>query len=213
MTNNDIEGLGRRRVRQYSGDYIKDLVSLRTKEYDYKMLLLDDDTFNLGNKHTVAISKVLAETGMPWSALCRPDTVNNETWKIMKESNCFAVRLGFESGSQYVVDNIVNKRLDLNDAKAAVEYLKEIGLRSHGTFTIGHEGETTAQMEETMSYAKNIGLNSFQVSGVGIIEGSPLWRNAIKNTNSSVDQNTGDRADGDTVGHMLGSTMTYLNTV
>ena len=29
----------------------------------------------------------------------------------MKDNNCYAVRIGFESGNQHIVDNVVNKNL------------------------------------------------------------------------------------------------------
>ena len=37
----------------------------------------------------------------------------------------FGVKIGFESGNQYVVDNIVNKHLDLKEAAEVVKYLKQ----------------------------------------------------------------------------------------
>ena len=40
--------------------------------------------------------------------MCRADTCKKETWKIMKDNGCKGVKIGIESGSQYVVDKIVD---------------------------------------------------------------------------------------------------------
>ena len=89
---------------------------------------------------------------IPWFAMCRADSIRKETWKIMYDSGCQGVKIGVESGSQYVVDKIVNKHLDLNYTKEIVQYIKSLGMSVHGTFTYGLPGETKANMLETKKY-------------------------------------------------------------
>jgi radical SAM superfamily enzyme len=92
----------------------------------------------------------------------------------MKDAGCFGVKLGFESGSQYVVDKIVNKHLDLGYARTVVDELKRIGMTVHGTFTVGLPGETREQMAETLAFIESLPLDSHQLSGTAEIEGTPL---------------------------------------
>ena len=49
--------------------------------------------------------------------MCRSDGCSFEKWKMMKESGCIGVKTGYESGSQRVIDKIINKKLDLKIAK------------------------------------------------------------------------------------------------
>jgi radical SAM superfamily enzyme YgiQ (UPF0313 family) len=88
--------------------------------------------------------------------MCRADTIKLETWKLMKETGCFGVKLGFESGSQYVVDKIVNKHLDLEFSKQVVREIASLGMTVHGTFTYGLPGETKEQMLETKKLIKSL---------------------------------------------------------
>ena len=81
--------------------------------YSFNTIYFDDDTFNLGNRHVLNMCEVMRKINKPWAAMCRADTIKMETWKVMKDSGCFGVKLGFESGNQFVVDKIVNKHLDL----------------------------------------------------------------------------------------------------
>jgi glycosyltransferase involved in cell wall biosynthesis len=174
MTNNDPDGQGVRRVRQYTADYMEGLLTDLVGRFDYQTIYFDDDTFNLGDRHVKAMCEVMQRIGLPWSAMCRADTIARDTWKLMRDSGCFGVKIGFESGNQWVVDNIVHKSLDLERARDVVLYLKDLGFAIHGTFTVGLPGETPEQMADTERYRQSLPLDSFQQSGTAEIEGSPL---------------------------------------
>lgn len=174
MTGNDPEGTQPRTVRHYTAEYLEPFLKDRIGRYGYRSVYFDDDTFNLGNAHTLELSQMMGRLGLPWAAMCRADTISMETWDVMRHCGCYGVKIGFESGSQYVVDQIVNKHLDLTQARDVVEHLKCIGIRVHGTFTVGLPGETLEQMRETLQFAESLKLHSWQISGTAEIEGTPL---------------------------------------
>jgi len=174
MTSNDPDGTRPRRARRYTGDYMYAFLSEIVGRYGYRSVYFDDDTFNLDDNHVLAMCEVMRRIGLPWAAMCRPDTLEMETWRTMRESGCFGVKLGFESGNQWVIDNIVNKRLDLAHAADVVGQLKRLGFAVHGTFTYGLPGETPEQMLDTKRYIASLPLDTFQESGTAVIEGTPL---------------------------------------
>jgi len=174
MTGQDQDGTGRRTVRQYSADYMEGFLREIVGRFKFKCIYFDDDTFNLGDHHVNEMCKVMSRIGLPWSAMCRTDTIKLETWRTMKESGCFGVKLGFESGNQWVVDKIVRKNLDLDKAKEVVLELKRLGMTVHGTFTYGLPGETEEQMMDTKRYIASLPFDSIQESGCAVIEGTPL---------------------------------------
>ncbi len=174
MTGNDPEGTNTRRVRQYSGEYMEGFLREIVDRYHYRSIYFDDDTFNLGDRHVLRMCEVMERIGLPWSAMCRADTIKLETWTAMRDAGCFGVKIGFESGNQYVVDHIVKKRLDLEQGRAVVEELRRIGMTVHGTFTFGLPGETPEQMQDTLDYIQSLPLNTYQQSGTAVIEGTPL---------------------------------------
>ena len=174
MTGNDADGSGKRFVRQYSADYMEGFLSELVERYGFRSIYFDDDTFNLGDKHVVKMCEVMERIGLPWSAMCRTDTISLDTWKIMKEAGCFGVKIGFESGNQYVVNKIVNKNLDLTYSEKVVHHLKKIGMKVHGTFTYGLPGETIEQMADTKAFIARLPFDSVQQSGCAEIEGTPL---------------------------------------
>jgi len=174
MTGNDPDGTNVRKVRHYSPEYMEAFLKKIIDLYGFKSIYFDDDTFNLGKSHVEGICNIMQKIGLPWSAMCRPDLTKKDTWKLMKESGCFGVKLGFESGNQYVVDKIVNKHLDLDESSKNVHYLKSIGMKIHGTFTYGLPGETKEQMMDTKKYIESLPFDSVQESGTAEIEGTPL---------------------------------------
>jgi len=176
MTGNDPEGTAARRVRHYSVEYMEAFLREIVTKYKYRSIYFDDDTFNLGRSHVQRMCTVMRKIGLPWSAMCRADTIPLDVWAEMKDAGCFGVKLGYESGSQYVVDNIVNKHLDLEQARLATQEIKRLGMKVHGTFTYGLPGETHEQMLETRRYRESLGLDSYQESGTAEIEGTPLHR-------------------------------------
>lgn len=180
MTNNDPDGLAKRIVRYYKPEYIEGWIRQRLERNpSLKSIRLDGDTENFGDKHTLAFCAALKRIGLPWSAMCRADTVQLSTWNIMQESGCFGVKIGMESGSQEVIDQIINKKLDLADIENRIlPHLKSIGLKVHTTWTIGLPGETPSQANETLRmierlYAKGL-HHTHQLSGTATIEGTPM---------------------------------------
>lgn len=180
MTNNDPDGNSPRKVRFYSPEYIEGWIRARlAKNPGIKSIRLDDDTMNLGDKHTLGIAQAMKRIGLPWSAMCRADTIKLATWNIMQECGCFGVKIGMESGSQTVIDTIVNKKLDLGDIEHRIlPYLKSIGLKVHTTWTVGLPGETPTQANETLRMIERLytaGLHqTHQLSGTATIEGTPM---------------------------------------
>lgn len=174
MTGNDPEGKGGRSVRQYTPEYMEAFLAELVGKYRYRTIYFDDDTFNIGDRHVERMCAVMRKIGVPWSAMCRADTSRMELWQEMKDSGCFGVKIGFESGNQWVVDNLVNKRLDLEYARKATEEIKRVGMTVHGTFTFGLPGETPEQMQDTKRFIASLGLDTHQESGCAEIEGTPL---------------------------------------
>ncbi len=174
MTGNDPDGTRVRKVRRYTPEYMLGFLSEIIGRYHYQSIYFDDDTFNLGDKHTLGMCGVMRQIGLPWAAMCRADTIGLDTWREIRDSGCFGVKLGFESGNQWVIDHIVNKRLDLARAAEVVRELKRLGIHVHGTFTYGLPGETPGQMQDTRRYIASLPFDSYQESGTAVMDGTPL---------------------------------------
>ncbi len=201
MSGDDPDGTKIRKVRYYNKEYMEKYVDYLVNDLKFKSLWFDDDTFNLGDRHTKEMCEVLAKYDIAWSAMCRADTIKMETWDIMKKSGCFGVSLGFESGSQFVVDKIVNKHLDLKYAKKVIKHIKNLGMSIHGSFTFGLPGESYEQMRMTMRFIEEAEFDSYQTSGCAEMDGTPLstlsQKGELKNfEEAKIDENYNRETDG-----------------
>lgn len=165
------------RYRPHSPERIgKEIESVLKRLPKIRYIYFDDDTFNIGDNRIREISKIMKNFKLPWGAMCRADTCNLGTFKIMKESGCKEVKIGIESGSQRILDDIINKSLNLETAKKTVVELKKMGLRVHGTFMYGFPTETPEEVRMTKKVMNELKCNSCQFSHVGLLSGTKLWK-------------------------------------
>ncbi len=150
-------GHGPERIRQEIMD-----VLVRFPKLTY--IYFDDDTFNIGNKRVCEIAKVMKGIGLPWGAMCRADTTGLDTFRAMKDGGCVEVKIGIESGSQRVLDEVVKKGLDLDVVKKVVPALRKMGLQVHGTFMRGFKGETPEEARMTRRLITELQCSSYQLS-------------------------------------------------
>jgi radical SAM superfamily enzyme YgiQ (UPF0313 family) len=180
MTGNDDDGTHKRRVRLYSPDWMDAWLSDVTKRFQFRSIYDDADIANQSDAHTIRISECYRKTGLPWAAMCRADTIKRETWKVMKDAGCFAVKIGFESLSQHVVDKIINKALDITEAIETARYIRSLGMHVHGTFLVGMPSETPEQMQTTIRGIEALHeqgvLSTHQLSGAAALDGTPLQK-------------------------------------
>lgn len=205
MTGNDPDGTKVRSVRHYTPDYMAAFLMEWKGRYGFRCVYFDDDLFNTSDKHVLAMCEVMRTVNLPWSSMCRADTINRETWQAMKDSGCTGVKIGMESGSQRVLDDIVNKRLDLAEAVQTLHWLKKIGINAHTTWTVGLPGETKEEQQITLDmiqdlYAKGLHV-THQLSGTANIDGTPLHAIGLgkllkKYPGAVADDNYLDEADG-----------------
>lgn len=184
MTSDDPHGDAFRSVRFYSPEWLEAFIRHRMGLAELagtplRSIYYDDDTGNLSQKHILAVCEVMKRIRLPWSMMCRADTIDKDGWRAMKEAGCFGVKLGFESGSQRVIDEIVHKKLNLKEAIETARWLRsELGMTVHGTFTVGLPGERPEEVQETIAFIRHGyatgALDTHQLSGTAEIPGTPM---------------------------------------
>ena len=205
MTGNDNDGTHKRRVRLYHPDFLDGWLSDMTSRYQFQSIYDDSDIFNMSDTHTLRTAECYRKTGLPWAAMCRADTIKHETWKAMRDCGCFAVKIGFESLDQHVVNKIIGKALDITEAIETCKYIKSLGMFIHGTFMIGLPGETKEQMEITKRGIQALHqqgiLDTHQLSGAAELDGTPLQQLRLRGSlpkfeGAKIDENYLVESDG-----------------
>ena len=139
----------------------------------------DDDTFTANLPRAREIAQKLKPLGLTWSCNSRAN-VNVETIRLMKDCGLRLFLVGYESGSQQILDRI-KKGITIDEAKRFTRACKEAGVVIHGTFILGLPIETKATIEETIRFAMELDVFSIQVSLAAPYPGTELYEMARQN--------------------------------
>lgn len=144
-----------------------------------KEIFFDDDTFNIQKARTIELCEKLKPLKMTWSCNSRV-TTDYQTLKAQKESGCRLLIVGYESGVQQILKNI-KKGATIERARDFTRDCKKLGLVVHGDFIIGLPGETPQTIEQTIKFAKQLDVETIQVSIAHAYPGTELYEFAREN--------------------------------
>jgi hopanoid biosynthesis associated radical SAM protein HpnJ len=153
----------------------------KAKEYwpYVKEFFFDDDTFNIQKARTIELCEKLKPLKLTWSCTSRV-TTDYETLKAMKEAGCRLMIVGYESGDQQILKNI-KKGATLERARQFTKDAHKLGLVIHGDFILGLPGETRETIQNTIAFAKELDVETIQVSVAHAYPGTELYDFAVKN--------------------------------
>lgn len=134
----------------------------RTRDGEF---FFEDDTFTVNRQRAHAICDEIERRRLrcTWSVNTRADVLDADLFRHMKSANCRMVLVGFESGSQEML-NRMEKRASIEGYRRFIEIVTSAGLVIHGCFVLGLPGETIGTMEETIRFALSNNLNTVQFS-------------------------------------------------
>jgi radical SAM superfamily enzyme YgiQ (UPF0313 family) len=146
---------------------------------DVKEFFFDDDTFNIQKARTIELCEKLKPLKMTWSCTSRV-TTDYETLKAMKEAGCRLLIVGYESGDPQILKN-VKKGATVERARQFTKDCKKLGLLVHGDFILGLPGETKETIRTTIDFAKELDVDTIQVSVAHAYPGTELYDYAKAN--------------------------------
>lgn len=152
-----------KKLRTHSVDYVIREVELCMKEYGLKDFLFWEEVFTLDKEYGLALCQAIVDKKLDitWATTTRADQVDLEIAVAMKKAGCMMLGLGIESGDQAILDN-AKKHATVQQMKDAVAICKQAGLKTMGHFIFGLPGETPETAENTIQFAKDLGLDYMQ---------------------------------------------------
>jgi radical SAM superfamily enzyme YgiQ (UPF0313 family) len=110
-----------------------------------------------------------------FSVNARVDADDLQMLRTLKRAGCRELLVGFESGSQKVLDR-VRKGITVEQSRKFCDRARQAGLDVHGCFVFGLPGETTETMQKTLDFALSLGLHTVQFSGAVPFPGTRYYR-------------------------------------
>lgn len=130
------------------------------QKYKIQHFDIEDDNFTLDKERAKKICDQIIKKNWPieWSTPngIRADTVDEELIEKMKESGCVRTIIAPESGSQWVVDHLMNKKINLKKVEQVVGWCRKYHLAVDAFFIIGMPGEKESDVRKTVQYARKL---------------------------------------------------------
>jgi anaerobic magnesium-protoporphyrin IX monomethyl ester cyclase len=155
---------------------VEELLSIK-RDYNPDSLWFVDDVFTISHKWLSAFRDELKKHDLiiPYECITRADRMNEEVVKILKETGCFRVWIGSESGSQKVID-LMDRRVDVQQVRQMIKLSKKEGIEAGTFIMLGYPGETEEDIEETIHHLKEANPDHFTITVAYPIKGTELYQ-------------------------------------
>jgi radical SAM superfamily enzyme YgiQ (UPF0313 family) len=167
------------RIRDRSVKNIIQEIKLLYNKYGIKELHITDDNFLFSKKRVIDICEKLKNENYKLAWMCssgvRLDLLDEELLKHMKDSGCYTLGLGLESGSERVL-KYMKKDLHIKEVEKKIKLIKKYDIRVIGLFIIGFPTETLEDIKKTISFSKKLNLDRVQFSYFFPIPGTEIYR-------------------------------------
>jgi len=154
---------------------VRELLDIR-KHYNPDTLWFVDDVFSVSHKWLREFTQevVNADAVIPYECITRADRMNEEVIDLLKESGCFRVWIGAESGSQDVID-AMDRRVDVKYVREMIQLARKKGLQAGTFIMLGYPGEKEKDIEETINHLVTSRPDYYTITLAYPIRGTELY--------------------------------------
>jgi len=194
-------GLFGRNLRYYSAERVISDFKAYRERYGYDQIVILDEQILMKRERVVNILDAIAEMGV---VLSIPNGMNialidegiaEKFSKIHMDRYVFAI----ESGSQRVLDKLMNKPVKLDKASKSLKLMYSDKWETHSNFIIGMPGETEEERRQTIDYIKNNYIDWSVFFTALPLRGSQLYRDCLKDNHIVLDKDGLERIKTDDI--------------
>ena len=151
------------------------------REWGFKSVYFDDDTFNIGKRRMLEFCRELKQRqiNVPWAIMARIDGMDEEVLEAMADAGLAALKYGVEAADQAIVDSC-GKRLDVSKVRDVVRGTHSLGIKTHLTFMFGLPGETRDTAMRSIDLALELMPESVQFTLATPFPGSALHEQMVR---------------------------------
>ncbi|MEM0997436.1 MAG: radical SAM protein [Bacteroidota bacterium] len=147
------------------------------EHYEVDTFWFVDDVFTVSHKWLRQFAEELAarEVKVAYECITRADRMNEEVIELLKQSGCFRVWIGAESGSQRILD-AMDRRVTVQQVRTMIQESQAQGIQAGTFIMLGYPGETEADIEETIHHLVVSDPDIYTLTVAYPIAGTPLYQ-------------------------------------
>lgn len=175
-----------RRFRVHSTERVLDEMRQWVADYDVDVVIFEDDNINTHAKRFRSVMQAVIDSEIDVrmdARNLRCDLLDDATLDVMKTAGFEVIWITPESGSQRVMDELINKKMKVAESRDAARRILAAGMGVGAAFVIGFPGETREEIQMTIDYARDLremGVENFWFSIATPIEGTALYDRAME---------------------------------
>lgn len=166
-------GVWKSQYREYSAEYVMEMIKTLYHQYGIRDLTVYDDTFGINRRRLIKLCEMLIKEKLDlvWSCNFRVEMAKPEVLRLMKKAGCWGVAYGIESCSQRVL-NFLQKGVNFKMIANALRWTKEASLETKGYIMVGTLPETSQSIKETLEKILKLDLDLLTVNAFTPFPGS-----------------------------------------
>jgi len=161
------------KFRQRSAKSVFDEIKYLYETYGVSYFKVEDDNITLNRQRIIDLCKMIISSGIKVYFDARNGvsikTLDSEVVDLMRRAGFIMVSLAVESGSDYIRNEIMGKRIGREQIINAFKMCRAVGINTNAFFIVGMPEETEETLEETIAL-----LNEIDTTRVSIHVAKPL---------------------------------------
>jgi anaerobic magnesium-protoporphyrin IX monomethyl ester cyclase len=154
---------------------VEEIAWLRDR-YDFDKIWFVDDVFTINHRWMRRFTELIRQRGLatPYEAISRADRMNEEVVQMLRDSGCFRLWIGAESGAQSVLD-AMNRMVKVEKVAEMVRLTQRYGMEAGNFIMLGYPGETEKDIHTTLDYLRQANPDQFTLTVAYPIKGTPFY--------------------------------------
>jgi len=159
----DTKRIWGRKYTFHSAERVISDIKYLIKTYGVQGIYFREDNFTCNRTRLIELCKGLKELNIVWLCETRVNSVDEEIVKLMAEAGCIMWYVGFESGSQHMLD-VYQKDTTIEQGLKAAELAHKYGIKFAGSFIEHHPEETPEDRKLTSQFKSQIKADTVWVN-------------------------------------------------
>jgi len=167
-----------RPIRYRSPEKVLEEIQFLTDTYGVKSICFLEDNLFANKQRLGKICSLLDSQGFNilWSGNTRVDNVTEDSLMMAYNAGCLQIAVGFESGSQRILD-VLKKEITVEESEECARLANKVGIIVQGSVMVNNPTETLQDIKMTQSLLANNVIDG----GIGVcvtipLPGTELWR-------------------------------------
>ncbi len=162
--------------RRRNPKLVADEIESLQQNYQFDKIWFVDDVFTINPRwlREFANEIQLRNLNISYEIITRADRLNETAVQLLKQSGCFRVWIGAESGSQKIID-AMDRRVRVEEVRSMIQLVKSYGMEAGTFIMLGYPGEDEKDIKETLYHLKSSDPDQFTITVAYPIKGTPLY--------------------------------------